>query len=127
MTDRHMCPSCGHETQCKVLSGGTEWYCPGCETDGSYPEPAADHCFVCDGELTLNWDGDPTQYDGTRFIATGNYGSGVWDPMSNRLSLEIHICDDCMRKRSNRAVVIHKHVPTPTYTRTRWYPGNGIE
>lgn len=32
----HHCPECGAETNYRLLSGGREWYCPGCEADGEY-------------------------------------------------------------------------------------------
>lgn len=33
---RHVCV-CGTHTQYQSFSGGQEFYCPGCKTDGSYP------------------------------------------------------------------------------------------
>lgn len=32
------CPHCGGPTQYQMFSGGREFYCPACETTGSYPE-----------------------------------------------------------------------------------------
>lgn len=32
----HVCPHCETETTYQSFSGGREWYCPGCEADGSY-------------------------------------------------------------------------------------------
>lgn len=37
----HVCPHCGTATQYQLFSGGKEWYCPGCEADGSYPDGVA--------------------------------------------------------------------------------------
>ena len=31
------CPSCGEETRYQILSGGQEYWCPGCGRTGSYP------------------------------------------------------------------------------------------
>lgn len=36
-----MCPYCGADTEYKMFSGGREWYCPDCESQGDYPEEAA--------------------------------------------------------------------------------------
>lgn len=37
MAETYPCPACGAGTQYQMLSGGREWYCPGCGADGSYP------------------------------------------------------------------------------------------
>lgn len=37
----HHCPYCGTKSMYRVFSGGKEWYCPGCEADGSYEEGEA--------------------------------------------------------------------------------------
>jgi hypothetical protein len=34
------CPYCGTETDYQSFSGGREWFCPGCEANGNYPEDA---------------------------------------------------------------------------------------
>lgn len=33
----YLCPECGGETKYQMFSGGREWYCPACGTDGAYP------------------------------------------------------------------------------------------
>lgn len=87
-----------------------------------------DRCFVCGDRLKLCWEGDPEQYDGTVFNAFGNYGSGLFDPMSPRSStsprdsLMIHVCDECLGSRRDR--VAHRHVewPQAVVTDTEWNP-----
>lgn len=33
----HLCPYCGTPTSYQVFSGGKEWYCEPCDTNGCYP------------------------------------------------------------------------------------------
>lgn len=35
----HLCPFCGNTTRYQILSGGQEWWCESCGTQGAY-EPA---------------------------------------------------------------------------------------
>lgn len=35
---RHICEWCGNPTTYQILSGGKEFWCPTCETQGPYPE-----------------------------------------------------------------------------------------
>jgi hypothetical protein len=37
MAETYPCPVCGGGTQYQMLSGGREWYCPACDTNGEYP------------------------------------------------------------------------------------------
>lgn len=45
--------------------------------------------------------------DATIFRASGNYGSGVWDPMSGGVCLTINVCDECLVARHDRVAEIH--------------------
>lgn len=71
-------------------------------------------CFVCDKELepamgkkklsSMSYEFQP--YAGTSFYTWGHFGSTVFDP-SDRSSLELFICDPCLRERKHR--IVHRH------------------
>lgn len=70
-------------------------------------------CFCCgeifESEISI----DPLiiseLYDAIWFRATGNYGSSLFDPMSESAEeiLQIVICDNCIRKNANRVTRIY--------------------
>jgi hypothetical protein len=39
--NEHLCPECGAKTQYQTYSGGREWYCPSCKTNGPYGDGEA--------------------------------------------------------------------------------------
>jgi len=91
------------------------------------------NCFKCDKELepvfkpdsdrdTNRWNFQPQE--ATTFYSSGQYGSTVWDPMSNIHQLMINICDECMLQFSNRTVLTRtiKRISTVTYH--EWNPNN---
>ena len=61
------------------------------------------YCFVCQRDTPILHESDSTlttvgMVDGTFFRATGNYGSGVYDPADYQ-AIEIVICDQCVLDR----------------------------
>jgi hypothetical protein len=56
------------------------------------------NCFKCLKELepVSKEDNFPQCYAAVTFAARGNYGSTVFDPMDDRSSLVIMICDECL-------------------------------
>lgn len=61
-------------------------------------------CFSC-GKGLQHIDGFPVDHcaGATRFVAPGNYGSGLWDPgigVAGREQLVINICDGCLEMKS---------------------------
>jgi hypothetical protein len=79
-------------------------------------------CFCCGEELELIHESSPALYAATRFYATGNYGSGVFDPQDRRLSLRIDVCDGCMKLRSDRAVQVLTVRPPVVQEFSAWDP-----
>lgn len=71
-------------------------------------------CIVCGRELDPAFgeefqDGNQP-FGGTVFVAHGQYGSTVFDPMNNNY-LEVNICDGCLVKATkNEAVIINTPV-----------------
>jgi len=64
-------------------------------------------CFICNKSLKREISSsDPNTiwpvYDGISFRATGNYGSTVFDPITDDGFLEILICDECIKKKSKQ-------------------------
>lgn len=55
-------------------------------------------------------------YAATIFVAYGNYGSTVFDPImpNNPLHLEINVCDDCLREAiaKDQVLAVSKDVTT---------------
>jgi hypothetical protein len=82
-------------------------------------------CFACGQELEYIYparEGEPPFTYGTHFSATGNYGSGVFDPSDRRTSLRLTVCDDCMHIYRERIIMITTTRPAPTYQCRAWTP-----
>lgn len=67
-------------------------------------------CIVCGTVLENAIPGTPADqpynqpYKGTVFVSHGQYGSTFFDEMSGRF-VEITICDDCLRKNTDKIIV----------------------
>lgn len=83
-------------------------------------------CIICDKALESaipEHDNHNQPYAGTAFIASGHYGSTVWDPNDSMVLgaipryLEINICDDCIRTKAKEEKYIlfvqPQYVPRP--------------
>lgn len=70
------------------------------------------NCVCCDRVLKAERTYDPVAiipvYHGLVFRATGNFGSTVFDPMpiKDDVTLQIIVCDDCIRKNAKRVTLI---------------------
>lgn len=65
------------------------------------------YCFKCDKTLESVFpDAKFQPYAGTCFSSQGHYGSTVWDPMDDSLSLELIICDDCLKLNAKRVKML---------------------
>ncbi len=77
------------------------------------------NCISCGktlrSALGSDWEQDPPQ-GAVVFIATGNYGSTIYDPMFyGSEHLKIAICDTCLTKAAKRDYVIHvQPIKVPT-------------
>lgn len=68
-------------------------------------------CFVCGVDFDRIPGGPDNMPDGGNiFTATGNYGSTVFDPMTNDCSLEINICADCLQKHRERTIMVRTEI-----------------
>jgi len=75
-------------------------------------------CFCCNGELVVETPHNRLStypvYNGLIFRASGNFGTGLFDPLVTDRDerLEILICDTCIRKHSDKITrifdVIHR-------------------
>jgi hypothetical protein len=66
-------------------------------------------CIVCSKELhNLNCntrDGIPIEVhpmSGLHFSTSGHYGSGIFDPMGTRETLDVAICDKCVMENLDK-------------------------
>lgn len=87
------------------------------------PEVKPLPCIVCgmqpDSAVSV-YGGSRQPHGATMFSAgSGNYGSTVWDTMSSHRSLEINVCDDCLRERKGRAAVL---LTSPNRPDEEWVP-----
>lgn len=72
-------------------------------------------CICCDKWLHAEFldRDDPLTtspvYDGLIFRSTGNFGSTIFDPMPIGVEeyLQVVICDDCIKAKSNHVTWIH--------------------
>jgi len=55
----------------------------------------------------------------TAWSATGNYGSTLYDPMTGSCSLQVYICDTCLKEREDRVISINTEQPRPVHTLRR--------
>ncbi len=53
-------------------------------------------CLVCEKEVVEDEAG---VHDATIWQSTGNYGSGVYDPIAGNVFLEVVICDGCLVRK----------------------------
>ena len=78
-------------------------------------------CIICGEELESAMKSKPEinqPYEGTVFFTYGHYGSTVFDPQSptNRIRLEITVCDSCLIERKNRTtIVVHERKIQESY------------
>lgn len=84
-------------------------------------------CIVCGTALEPtgpSLEGDINQpYAGTAFTTYGHYGSTVFDPMSDRYTLHINVCDPCLlTATTNGRVLAGTSRTTRTLTLTPWQP-----
>lgn len=81
-------------------------------------------CFKCFKKLESAMPGfmynQPS--DAVRFIATGHYGSTVFDPMHGGIHLEINICDECMKEHKGLVIRVATTRQEPTYDVEPWNP-----
>lgn len=65
-------------------------------------------CFCCNKEFRPATPEAPDEInhpqDGTVFIAWGNYGSTVHDPVESSF-LEINVCDECLVERADKVLI----------------------
>lgn len=65
-------------------------------------------CFGCGKHLqpvTDTGECEMQPWDGTMWSATGNFGSGIYDPGTKTTELLIHVCDTCLLQRIERVHV----------------------
>lgn len=72
------------------------------------------HCLVCGNKVSKTSkmiNGGYFQEIGRAivFSSNGNYASGMWDPIDDRLHMEIAICDKCLSARTKYAHVVCGH------------------
>ena len=68
-------------------------------------------CICCDKKLDAELSDNPVVispvYGGIIFRSTGNYGSSIFDPITEEEILQIVICDDCIRNKIKRVIHIY--------------------
>jgi hypothetical protein len=95
-------------------------------------------CIICGRELksafprenesTPEWLKHNQPHAGTIFITHGQYGSTVFDPMSDVRSLEINICDSCLLDKARQGYVLHnERIPRPPKVNATTWDGDGGE
>jgi hypothetical protein len=71
-------------------------------------------CFICFEPLPpINIEKDDVSdgpAEGTVFISYGNYGSTLFDPMSEHTLLRINVCDKCLKVRARDNLVLIDHI-----------------
>lgn len=79
------------------------------------------HCLICNRELSSVLPDDLPGHDhqpndGTCWSTGGNYGSTVYDPVSQHQYLEAYVCDGCLNERQDRVFTVRpKAGREPTY------------
>lgn len=71
------------------------------------------NCFKCDRPLELDpgtgYDSIGMLFDGTIWQSYGNYGSTLFDSVSeNEGKLEMYVCDECMKAKKEAIVHLKK-------------------
>lgn len=89
-------------------------------------------CIICDKELDHVFHQRPPNVlgdellnqpsDGLVFRSNGNYGSTIFDPINDFESLEIAICDDCIKEKRKEKKVLMTITTrvSPKYTIAYW-------
>lgn len=82
-------------------------------------------CFRCERTLVPSLaDDEPAPYCGVLFGAHGNYGSGVFDPVTpSGPTLLISICDECLLLHRN-LVTAQEELQRTEYSYRPWKPGD---
>jgi hypothetical protein len=72
-------------------------------------------CIICGKTLRRAFSAVDQPSEGVMCITNGNYGSTVYDPMSNtRESLAFNICDPCLVTAAKKGRVMRRlRVPVP--------------
>lgn len=64
------------------------------------------NCLICDCELEFKPSENPMVINsldgGLWFMASGNYGSTLFDPINEEKYLQIAICDKCVKKNQDK-------------------------
>lgn len=77
-------------------------------------------CFACGIDLGLVSPGKTQPYGGLTFIASGNYGSRIFDPTYRSSStLHIVICDQCVVAAITRVTSVGRVEQRPQFTYER--------
>ena len=94
-------------------------------------------CIVCGKELEPAVpDGPAAQFGvknqpfgGTTFRTQGHYGSTVFDPLNDLLSLEINVCDEDLLKAAARGLVyVVSRTPQPDdYHYEKWVGSSRVD
>jgi hypothetical protein len=68
----------------------------------------SNECIICGKNCVTEDCGDGIIEIGSavHFMSYGNWASGVWDPLDEHLTLNIYICDECLKERMIRATVV---------------------
>lgn len=96
------------------------------ELEGTGCEPAKP-CPTCNHNKSAGWPG--SFWPATTFYSMGNFGSTVYDPMTNDKSeqLALHICDVCLLQHRNNIFQSH-HLPKEVRQDVKdWYIKTGPE
>lgn len=72
-------------------------------------------CLICGASLDPAVTGSSLPV-ATVFRAPGNYGSGVFDPLSRYVELAVNVCDGCLTEAGQQGRVnqaTYRHAPEP--------------
>jgi hypothetical protein len=83
-------------------------------------------CIACGKVPNAVFDGERQPYGATTFYSQGHYGSTVFDPMRGSISITVNVCDDCLRSREQRVLLVTKDTRT-TYEYAPWSAAGGSE
>ena len=68
-------------------------------------------CISCKKEIEMHH-GLPN--DAVVFKSSGNYGSALFDPMDGSVSIQIYVCDDCLKEHQANIVLCNTSKQTIT-------------